>query len=133
MQNYNLSYVTNPIKNYDIRLFNNLLGSKSGFKAHEILQFSWLKKNGYTALRGVGVGGTNPVIALTDAQHINVNRLQRLAGLMGDTIKNMSPYEVMNKNLDILIEIGVPVDKVDELRPLVIEFIDNLDNLKGAL
>ena len=36
-------------------------------------------------------------------------------------------------NLDILIEIGVPVDKVDELRPLVIEFIDNLDNLKGAL
>jgi len=27
----------------------------------------------------------------------------------------------------------MPVDKVDELRPLVIEFIDNLDNLKGAL
>ncbi len=28
---------------------------------------------------------------------------------MGDTIKNMSPYEVMNKNLDILIEIGVAI------------------------
>ena len=59
-------------------------------------------------------------------------------GLVGgtgpeSTIKNMSPYEVMNKNLDILTEIGVPVDKVDELRSLTIEFIDNLDNLKGAL
>lgn len=83
------------------------------FEGHEIVLNLWLKTHGFITRRGAGLSRFNSAIALTVKQHKRVSELQRVASLYNEAVlAKMSAREVITKNAEILLQAGVPEEKV---------------------
>lgn len=110
-------------QNTDYRRFGTKSRLGDLFEGHEVLMNSWLERLGIIKKRGVGnISRANSAIALTVEQHDIVSAMQRQAGLYDETvIAKMGLYEVLEKNAQILLDAGVPMDRVVEVIDYALE------------
>ena len=98
-----------------------------GLEGHEILLNSWLKQRGLITRRGAGLSRFNSAIALTVEQHEAVSALQRARGLYDEVaLANMSAQEIIARNAQILLDVGIPEEKVLEVVDDVFEMLPGL-------
>lgn len=93
------------------------------FEGHEVMMNAWLEKLGIIKKRGVGhISRANAAIALTAKQHDLVSTMQQRAGLFDEAVlAKMGLYEILEKNAQILLKAGVPMNKVIEVIDYALE------------
>jgi hypothetical protein len=101
-----------------------------GIERHEVLQHAWLRLAGI--VEGKGRWATNTIIELTRKQHRKVSELQKARGLHkpGELAK-LSAWEVIERNIEILEEVGVDPKTIARILDDVSEILLGLE-AKGA-
>jgi hypothetical protein len=109
-----LVHNADPIVEFDVRPYSQFRAFPGdGLTGHEMLQYSWLKSNGYTGSTRMGA---NPSVALDANFHSSVvNSLQRDAGLHNPSLlRGQSAYDNIRMNISVLESAGVPRDVIAE-------------------
>jgi RHS repeat-associated protein len=90
------------------------------YEGHEILNSKWLEVKGFGA-RNTEHSANNPAIAVTKAMHRQISNLQIENGVFYEKdLKKLTARKVINKNVSILQEVGLPNDQIQLLKRLTI-------------
>ena len=104
--------------------FNRKSQKGDGIDGHEILKNSWLKLKGYITKRENGMSRRNPSIGLTEEFHKIITQAQRELGLFDlNDLANLSAYDVITENLNLLREHNVPTEAIEELESMLTYFL----------
>ena len=99
-----------PIKAFEVAPYGSFgwRSVKDGLDGHELLQNAWLKAHGFIMKRSLGIASRhNPAMALPAPLHKLVNRAQRGADLLSETVLGN-----IGRNARILLDHGVPRKQV---------------------